>query len=491
VIGRSDDAPDREEYRSIFDASSDGLVVNDLETGVVMEANPAFCRMHGYSRDELLGAHPWILIHASSQPLFLEYMATVRDGGTFRRRAVDVRKDGSLLDVEVIGRVFQFQGRAAVLGVVRDVSDQVRTQRTLAEREAQYRAIFEATSDGMAVVEQDTGAVLEVNPAFCEMHGYRREELVGETALKLIDPTDHALFEQFLVSVKAGRTFRARARDVRGDSSKFPIDVVGRTFSYQGKDQVLAVVRDITAQVRTEAVLEERVAERTRELAEALEEMDRLYHQAQRAAALEERQRLARELHDSVSQALYGISLGARTALDRLRHENPEGLKEALGYVLELADAALSEMRALIFELRPESLEKEGLRVALERHIASARARHGLEVDASLESEPRLSLAAKEVAYRVAQEALQNVVKHAQATRVAIELHCDNTSADLVVEDNGAGFDPTQSFAGHLGLRSMRERAETVAGELTISSRIGGGTRVSLRLPVEFPALAT
>ncbi|MDQ6920555.1 MAG: PAS domain-containing sensor histidine kinase [Candidatus Dormibacteraeota bacterium] len=362
--------------------------------------------------------------------------------------------------------------------------DQARTERALAEREAQYRGIFEATTDGLTVTDLETGLVLEVNAAFCEMHGYRREELVGESALRFVHPDDHALFGEFLATVKAGRTFHARARNLRRDDTEFPVDVIGRSFLHQGKAQVLAVVRDITEQVRSEAVLEERVAIRTRELARALEEKERLYAQVQRAAALEERQRLARELHDSVSQALYGIGLGSRTALDRLGTEDARGLAEPLRYVLELADAALAEMRALIFELRPESLEKEGLVAALERRIAATRARDRLDVAARLDAEPQLSLPAKEAAYRIAQEALQNIVKHAGASRANVELRTEGDSTTLTVEDDGAGFDPSQLFPGHLGLRSMRERAEDIGGAFRLESRPGEGTRVSVSFPV-------
>ncbi|MCB0125807.1 MAG: HAMP domain-containing protein, partial [Caldilineaceae bacterium] len=138
-----------------------------------------------------------------------------------------------------------------------------------------------------------------------------------------------------------------------------------------------------------------------------------LYEQAQSLAALKERQKLARELHDSVSQALYGIALGTRTAgkiLTTLPQETQRKLDEPLSYILQLAEAGLSEMRALIFELRPESLATEGLVVALEKQTAALRARYQLDVRADLGAEPDLPLPAKEVLYRVAQEALHNIV---------------------------------------------------------------------------------
>jgi two-component system nitrate/nitrite sensor histidine kinase NarX len=127
--------PEDSAYRAIFEASSDGLVINDAETGVVLEANPAFCQMHGY--DAMAGLHPTAFIHPNSQHLLADYVRAIRSGQEFRTRAQDVRRDGSVFDVEVLGRGFTYQGRFAMLGVVRDVSDQVRAYQVLEDRVAE------------------------------------------------------------------------------------------------------------------------------------------------------------------------------------------------------------------------------------------------------------------------------------------------------------------------------------------------------------------
>jgi signal transduction histidine kinase len=203
----------------------------------------------------------------------------------------------------------------------------------------------------------------------------------------------------------------------------------------------------------------------------------RLYEQAQQLAATEERQRLARELHDSVSQALYGIALGARTARTLLDRDPPAAV-EPVEYILSLAEVGLAEMRALIFELRPESLESEGLNAAIRKQVEAVQARHGIQVDFLPCEEPDQPLAVKEAAYRIAQESLSNVVKHSQATQVRVILASTDAGLELEVADNGTGFDTAADFPGHLGLRSMRERAENLGGRLEISSQAGGGTRV-------------
>ncbi len=209
----------------------------------------------------------------------------------------------------------------------------------------------------------------------------------------------------------------------------------------------------------------------------------RSYRQAQELAALEERTRLARELHDSVSQALYGIGLGAQTARAML-DKDPALVRQPLDYVLSLAQAGLTEMRALIFELRPETLENEGLITALAKQGASLQARHNIQVQLELCDEPSLSLPDKESLYRIAREALHNVIKHAQATRVVLRMAQDGDMLALEVIDNGRGFDTGRDFPGHLGLQSMRERVINLGGSLEIYSTPGSGARISARLPV-------
>lgn len=208
----------------------------------------------------------------------------------------------------------------------------------------------------------------------------------------------------------------------------------------------------------------------------------RLYERSRDLAALEERQRLARELHDSVSQALYGIALGAKTARSLL-DTAPERAAEPMEYVLSLAEAGLTEMRALIFELRPEALETEGLVPVLARQVAAIQARHGLEVQTMVCTEPDVPFAVKEAAYRIAQEALNNAVKHAHASHVNIGMDWNRDGIVLEIGDDGKGFDPEAVFVGHLGLRTMRERAVRLGGTLEVKSRPGEGTRIRTWIP--------
>jgi signal transduction histidine kinase len=208
----------------------------------------------------------------------------------------------------------------------------------------------------------------------------------------------------------------------------------------------------------------------------------RLFSEARGKAALEERQKLARELHDSVSQALYGIALGVETARELLP-DDPERASEPLDYATTLAEAGMTEMRALIFELRPESLEKEGLVAALEKQAAAVQARHGIRVEATFDKEPDASLETKESLYRIAQEALHNTVKHARASNAEVKLEEDPEGITLQISDDGAGFDARDDFPGHLGLNSMRERASRQGGKLEVASEPGQGVHIVARIP--------
>lgn len=199
-------------------------------------------------------------------------------------------------------------------------------------------------------------------------------------------------------------------------------------------------------------------------------------------AGEQERARLARELHDSVAQALYGISLGAKTARATLERD-PQRTRASLEYTINLAEGGVSEMKALLFSLRPDALEEGGLIAALTQHARALEARHGLKVQAQLHEEPPLTPDAQAAAYRVMQEALHNVVKHARATHVRLSVSQEGRQVILTVQDDGRGFDPQAPRQGSLGQRSMRERAAGAGGTLSVQSAEGEGTSVTLTLP--------
>jgi len=209
----------------------------------------------------------------------------------------------------------------------------------------------------------------------------------------------------------------------------------------------------------------------------------RLYERARDEATDEARRHLARELHDSVSQAIYAIVLTTHAAQQRAERD-PQRVNEALDTVVELAEAALAEMRALIFELRPEALADVGLVGALDRQLDGLELRHGLETQRDLGTEPDLPFAAKQVLLRVVQEALHNVVKHARASHVDVRVRASDDRLQVRVADDGVGFDAGASFPGHLGHTSMRERLAALGGRVRLQSRPGAGTVIEAEVPL-------
>ena len=509
------------QYRGIFESTSDGLLIFDLE-GNLVDFNPAAAGMHGYGMDEFHGHSPHQFIHAESLPLFERFVETVRAGGDFRGRARDLRRDGTPFHIQVLGTGFIYRGQPHALAVIRDITEEVEAYRFLEERVDERTRELSMLLD----VSANIASTLDL-PLLLELILEQLQQVVYYDGASVLivqgdelrtvahrGPIPHDVQVQMHLSrEQAGELWEAMEGhepliigDVKGDTW------LAQAFRQAFGDYLNREMQYVRTWVGVPLTVRERLigwlslhhceprayAEHHAALAQTIAnqaataiENARLYGQARRLAALEERQRLARELHDSVSQVLYGIGLGARTArtlLDRIEtaEEMRSSLAEPLDYVRSLAEAGLAEMRALIFELRPDSLEREGLVAALTRQAGAMRTRHSLEVRTEFCPEPMLPFEVKEALYRITQEALNNVAKHAQASCVDIRLQDDDGMIVLEVQDDGIGFDPQQEYRGHMGLHSMWERAVQLGSTLEIESAHGHGTliRISI-LPFE------
>lgn len=206
----------------------------------------------------------------------------------------------------------------------------------------------------------------------------------------------------------------------------------------------------------------------------------RLHARSRELSVVEERTRLARELHDSVTQALFSIRLAADTAL---LTADAEAVREHVEQVRELSRTALGEMRALISELRPPDIEAKGIVETLLGHAAVLRQVHGLDVQIEATLEERLDARCEAELFRLAQEALANAVRHAHASGVQVQLVNGSNTVRLTVSDDGRGFDASAASGRGYGLVTMRERAEALGGSLTITSAPAQGTVVSVEVP--------
>lgn len=505
-----------ERYRNIFQATSDGLIVNDPETGAPVEANPAAYQMLGYTREEFLGLPPERWIHPDSAPLFREFMETILAGRTFRGQAWNVRKDGSTFPVQVHGIGLQYRGRLHTLGVIRDITSEVQEQQLLERRVAERTR--ELTT--LLSISRDVASTLELHPLLdLILASLAAVVPYGAAAVFVLEDAEHLrllaytgpLPDAVLVRRWSLALARHSAEVIRRRAPLIIPDVwaatdEARAFRETAIDQLGAVPRDVACWMGVPMLCRDGVigmltfdagephfyTGRHADLALAIAnqaaiaiENARLYEQAQRVAALEERARLARELHDSVTQALYGATLFAETASKQLALGNVERAASYLRELRETAQEAMREMRLLVFELRPPVLEREGLAGALQARVAAVEGRiAGLRTSVSVDPGIRLDAPVEEALYRIAQEALNNAFKHARARSIALTLRREGDDVVLEVADDGIGFDPAQlQHAGGVGLHSMAERAAQIGARLEIASTPGAGTRVRVLVP--------
>jgi PAS domain S-box-containing protein len=499
-------------YRAIFENAVEGIFQTTPE-GRLITANPAMARIFGYESPEALASSATdVAAELYADPARREELAAGmhREGSISGFEAQVLRRDGSVAWTSVNARAVRDEAGELIAyeGTLEDVTERVEARRTLERRVAGLTRIAASLT-----VDQPLKATLDSLAA----------GVVGTTAalacsVYLIDPKSGTLLLTGVYGLPDGYADAVRAswREGRPSPAQSAFESHDPLLVQSGQKLLLEDpgYTPIHASIRAAswdtiyitplvawgeslgtinvyyppdwkpAEDEETFLEAVANQAAVAVQNARLFSAAQGAAALQERQRLSRELHDSVSQALYGIALGSRTARTLLDRD-PSSAVEPLDYVLSLAEAGLAEMRALIFELRPEALESEGLIAALEKQAAALHVRHEIRVNTALcDVEPRMSPETKEALYRIAQEAMQNTVKHAGASNVDLKLEQENGSVALEVSDDGSGFDPSESFPGHLGLRSMRERATQIGGTLKILSKPGEGTRVLTRIPL-------
>jgi signal transduction histidine kinase len=249
------------------------------------------------------------------------------------------------------------------------------------------------------------------------------------------------------------------------------------------KGRLVGAIQMGTRQVRSFSPEELELLEAIGQQVGVAVENARLHEAAQHTVALEERARLARELHDSVTQSLYSVTLLAEAAARLLSAGDSQ---TAAGHLRELRDTAqesLAEMRLLIYELRPVALEKSGLADALRFRLEAVEARSGIKTELCVEGVEKLPYEAKVELYQIAQETLNNVLKHSHAQKVQLTLRFLDGLTCMEVSDDGAGFEPEQAArSGGLGLAGIAERAEKIGGKFQIHSEPGKGTRISVEV---------
>jgi signal transduction histidine kinase len=212
--------------------------------------------------------------------------------------------------------------------------------------------------------------------------------------------------------------------------------------------------------------------------------------QTRTLAAVEERQRLARELHDSAAQSLYSLTLLVEASRRNIASGDIEKVRDQITRLGEMAQQTLKEMRLLVYQLRPMELETDNLVDAIRHRLNAVEKRSGVNAQLHVNLDAILPAGMENDLFRIAQEALNNALKHAEATVITVTLNAGSQFVELEILDNGKGFDPQEiDGQGGMGMGNIRERTQTLGGQFTISSQPGSGTRVWVRVPIHEPAI--
>ena len=505
ALAKSQDSEAR--FKAMFENSAVGMGLMGIDRKII-DSNPAMCTMLGRTREELIGQSPAIATYPEdfddSTKLFKELLSGQRDYYVTERRYV--RKNGDVFWARISMSLIRDENKNPLylVGLINDIDEQKRAAEHLRESEARFRAMYHNAAVGMAMMSLDR-KIISINQTAARMTGYSLDELYNSDPTRLSYPDDMAIGMDSYRDMVSGLItgYQAEKRFIKKNGDVF----WGRvTYSIvpdlEGKPEyVIGVIEDVTEKKVTSQklaeqeseyrrMLEQRVEERTYELAEAnlrlMEEIEQrerveeeLAAKAAEEAVVSERTRLARELHDAVTQTLFASSLIAEV-LPELWETNIDEAKKSTEELRQLTRGALAEMRTLLLELRPATLTQSRLTDLIKQLCEALIGRSRLPIHLVMEGDRPLPPEVQIAFYRIAQESLNNVFKYARATQVNVNLYLTPAGVHLDICDNGNGFDPSNVKPTSLGMRIMRERADAVGAQLSITSEPGKGVCVDL-----------
>ncbi|HET7765447.1 MAG TPA: PAS domain S-box protein [Burkholderiales bacterium] len=463
-------------FGQVFRLSPDGIVVSSVAEGRVIETNDAFLRIVGRARDEVIGRTEtelgiWRDAHERMAMLALPAMTP---GGGVRQYEHSIRTPaGDKRDVLVRATCIDLQGEPVLLSIVRDITERRRAQLLLEESEQRLARMIEASPEAITIASVDDGTFMMVNPAAERLSGYTREELVGHSSVALGFWPDLHDRERLIDDLLLDEAVHARELRLRRKNGQIrDVLISAALIDFKGSKFVLFQGIDITERKNAEKGL--------REHQELLRELS-AHHESVRE---EERAHIAREIHDEMGQALTALKMD----LSVIGLESAKAAPRTSKEIQELkgrVDDIIQLVRDVATALRPSALDL-GIISGIEWLVDEFQKRNGIRCAVEVEDgEIHLAEDRSIVLFRILQESLTNISRHANARNVEIRLRCDGTHVRLDVKDDGRGFDveairERKTF----GLLGIRERVIMLHGTLSISSVPGEGTQVSVSIPL-------
>ncbi len=489
-----------EDQRHILDNLPDPVVIYDRD-GLVQYVNSAFERRFGWLLSEVVGQAMDFVPQGTPSGLTGAHIILQREDAFLTPDTQRVTKDGTVIDVQINTSLLidSYKKPAGSIVIMRDITERKRAeqaeheQRTFAEALADVTSVLTSTLKIQEVLDRILLNVGRVVP-----HDLALIDIVENGIARVVGCRDYtgggleARVTGLTVHVKNLDYLHQMAQDGQPiiiadfDQKNPPSELAAETGlrSYLGAPIVSGeeLIGFINLQARPPGFFSPSHAEKLLTFAKqaAIAILNaRQYEQARELATLNERQRLARDLHDAVSQTLFSASITAETLM--FNTDAPPDVQEGLQRLVGLTKGALAEMRTLLLELRPESLVKADLSEIL-RHLTNTIAgRKNLHIQLESNFHGRLSPDVQLAFYRIAQEALNNIAKHSRAQHISVGLFGDSDNLTLSISDDGIGFDVEQTPGGHFGLANIRERAAEMNADLNIYSEPGQGTVIRLQ----------
>lgn len=459
-------------------ASVEAIVTVDAQQRIAM-LNPAALRMFGCEADDVLGQPLSIFIPARYRDAHAERVMQFQRSGEVERPMglrgclVGLRADGTEFPIAAtITRVLA-SGRDRSHGfstaVLRDLSKEQALEHDLDSLRDHFQRLFDVAPIAIWVTERDR--IVFFNKSCQDLLG--SGPILGRSLYDLLHPASHeAVRHQLARALEGGPgVHRLQERLLRPDGGLREVEIAIAALPGPNRSTVQMVLSDITRREQERKLLQSSRQELRRLSASMVD------------AREDERKRIARELHDELGQRLSALKMDLADGANGLNSTHDELRRDRM---LEMLDDTVAAVRRIAADLRPLMLDDLGLNAAVEWLARESARRLGIEVTVRLdEHEPPIDHRATTALYRMVQEALTNVARHARATDVRIELRVQGQELVLTVQDNGRGFPPGATRKeGSFGLMGMRERAYLLGGELLVDNPPGGGGRITVRLPL-------